>query len=296
MIQSHAEIAVFVRVAETGSFAGCADEFALTPSAVSKLVTRLEDRLGVKLLQRSTRRLSLTPEGETFLPLGRDVLAAVEAAESGVAAIRGKPRGLVRVNTGAAFGKHVLAPALPDFAARYPDIRVELSIAERRIDLVAEQVDVAIRTGDLGDSTLIARRIRMARRIVCAAPAYLERRGVPRTAADLDRHDCLLLTGLSRLAQWPIMVDGRVMPVTVKGPLTSDNADMIYDLALRGLGIVRLGDFMVGPALADGRLVALLEDVHVSEPFPITALMPPGRQNLPRVRAVVDFLVERFGA
>jgi DNA-binding transcriptional LysR family regulator len=293
---SPADLAVFVRVVELGSFARAAADSGLSPSAVSKLVTRLEDRLGVTLLQRTTRRLALTPEGETLLARGRDILAAIESAEAEVTAARGRPRGLIRVNTGTAFARHRLLPELPAFRERYPDVSIDLAIADRRIDLLAEQADVAIRTGDLGDSALVGRRIDAMRRIICASPAYLARHGTPREPSDLLRHQCLRLTGFARLAEWPFRTDGKVHALPVTGAITCDNAEMLLEMAVQGLGIARFGDFLAEEALADGRLVPVLTDRHVAEPSAITALMPPGRQHLPRVRVFVDFLIERAAA
>lgn len=286
------EIGIFVRVVERGGFAAAAEETGLTPSGISKAVTRLEDRLGVKLLQRTTRRLMMTAEGETLLNRGREILAAIEATEAEVMAARGRPQGTIRVNMGTAFAKHRLAPVLPDFRARYPDIDLVVSVADRRVDVIGEQLDMAIRTGALTDSSLIARQLGQSRRVIAASPAYLERHGEPQSAADLKDHACLAITGFARLAEWPIKVDGKVVPVAVKPAVTCDNADILAEMALAGLGIVRLASFVIEDAIADGRLKPLLVDCHVSEPVPITALMPPGRQHLPRVRAFIDFLVE----
>lgn len=287
---SSEEIAIFVRVVEAGSFAAAAEELSLTPSGVSKAVTRLEDRLGVRLMQRTTRRLVLTGEGETLLARGRDILAAIEAAEAEVTISRGKPRGLLKVNTGTAYAKHRLAPLLPAFQTRYPDISLELSIADRRIDVIGEQIDVAIRTGGSGDSSLITRRLGDMRRIICASPAYLARHGEPTVPADLARHNCLLLSGFARLAAWPMRTDGGITEMNVKGTVTCDSAELLLDMTLAGLGIARFGDFLAEEALARGDLVPLLVKHHVVEVQPISALMPPGRQHLPRVRAFVDFL------
>jgi DNA-binding transcriptional LysR family regulator len=292
---SSEEIAIFVAVIKAGSFAGAADGTGLTPSGVSKAVTRLEDRLGVRLIQRTTRRLVLTGEGETLLARGRDILAAIEAAEAEVTIGRGKPRGHIKVNTGTAFAKHRLAPALPLFQARCPEITLELDIADRRADVIGEQIDVAIRTGDLGDSALIARRIGDMHRVICASPAYIARHGAPRTPADLLRHNCLLLTGFSRLASWPMRVDGKIVTFDVKGDYTCDSAELLLDMTLSGLGIARFGNFLAEKAITDGRLVPLLTEHHHVQPAPISALMPPGRQVLPRVRAFLDFLVEHCG-
>jgi DNA-binding transcriptional LysR family regulator len=290
-----ADVGLFVSVVESGSFSAAAQASGLTPSAVSKAVTRMEDRLGVRLLQRTTRRLALTQEGETMLARGKEILAAIESAEAEVTANRGKPRGLVKLNTGTAFAKHRLAPVMTEFHARYPDITLELSISDRRVDVIGEQTDIAVRTGPLGDSTLIARRIGAMQRVICASPDYLRRNGRPETPGDLARHNCLVLAGFSRLAQWPMRENGQTVLMNVKGSVTTDSAELLLDLALAGLGIVRFGDFLAEDALADGRLVPLLQEHHLTDPQPITALMPPGRQTLPRVRATVDFLAERCG-
>jgi len=286
------DIAVFVRVVDLGSFAAVAEEAGLTATGVSKAVTRLESRLGVKLLSRSTRRLALTHEGETFLARGREILAASEAAEAEVSAGSRVPRGLLRVNTGTAFAKHRLARLLPTFQASHPGITVELSVTDRRVDPIADQIDVTIRVGPLGDSALVAARLGEVRRIIVASPAYLERHGTPRRAADLLNHNCLLLTGFARLAKWPMVEDGKRVLLPVTGSISCDSADLLLDFAIAGVGIVRLGDFLGLEALADGRLVPLLADCHDESPSPINALMPPGRQTLPRVRAFVDFLRE----
>ncbi|MCW1843974.1 LysR family transcriptional regulator [Prosthecomicrobium hirschii] len=288
------ELATFVRVIDLGSFAAAAADRGLTASAVSKIVSRLEDRLGVRLIERTTRRLALTPEGETLLARGRDIVAAVAAAEAEVMAARGRPRGLVRVTTGTAFAKHRLVPLLPDFHALYPEIALDLAVADRRVDIIGEQIDVAIRTGPLGDSSLIARTLATSTRVVCAAPAYLARHGAPVVPAELAAHICLRLTGYARLAEWPMRIDGRIVPLKVSGAITCDSADVLRDMVLAGLGIARLAAFMIEDDLAAGRLVPLLVDHHVPEPVPITALMPPGRQSLPRVRALVDFLAARL--
>jgi DNA-binding transcriptional LysR family regulator len=287
------EIATFVRVVERGGFAAAAEGTGLTASGVSRTVTRLEDRLGVRLLQRSTRRLTLTSEGETMLARGREILAAIEAAEAEVTAARGKPRGLLRVNTSTAFARHRLVPRLAGFHARYPDVVVELSVNDRRVDALAEQFDLVIRTGPVGDSSLVARKLEEGSRVICASPVYLARRGTPETPGDLARHDCLLLQGITRLSEWRFRENGRVFERSITPIMSCDTAEILLDMALAGLGIVRLASFMVQDALRARRLVPLLQDQHLPEPVPVTALMPPGRQHLPRVRAFLDFLAAR---
>ena len=288
------EIALFVRVVERGSFAAAARETALTPSGVSKTVSRLEDRLGVRLLQRTTRRLAITPEGETLLARGRAILAAIESMEAEVTATRGKPRGLVRVNAGTAYAKYCLVPALAAFHARYPEIEIELGIDDRRVDLVAQQIDVAIRTGPLDDSALVTRKLGDAERIICASRAYLKRHGKPKSPDDLARHSCLRMTAAGRLGEWWMRADDGLVPFKVKGWITCDSVDIMFDMVRQGIGIARLPSFLLRDDLKSGALVALMAEHHVADPFPVTALMPPGRQHLPRVRALVDHLAGRF--
>ena len=284
------DLAAFVRTVDLGSFAAVGAEVELTASGVSRIVTRLERRIGAKLLHRTTRRLVLTQEGEAFLVHARGILAAVEAAEADVASIHGRPRGHLRINSGTAFARHRLARLLPQFMERFPEITVDLSVSDYRIDPIADQVDVTIRVGPLGDSGLIAVRLGEVRRIIAGSPDYLDRHGVPEQPADLAGHNCLQLTGFSRLVQWPMFEQGKRIMVPVKGSIRSDSADFLLNLALSGAGLVRFGDFLGEAAVKEGRLVPVLSHCHDPDPQPIKALILPGRQNIPRVRAFIDFL------
>ncbi len=284
------DIALFVRVLELGTFASAAEEVGLTSSGVSRVISRLEDRLRVKLLHRSTRKLTLTPEGETFLRYAREMLSVAEAAEADVSQTHGRPSGHLRINSGTAFASHKLSPILPKLLARYPDITVDLSVSDRRIDPIAEQIDVTIRVGALNDSDLIAIQLGTVKRVIAASPGYLADRGTPETAQDLGGHNCLLLKGFAHQAIWPMYQDERPVDVKVSGNLTSDSADSLLQMAIAGAGIIRLGDFLGEAAIQAGRLVPLLEDCHEPDPQPITALVVPGRQQIPRVRTFIDFL------
>lgn len=288
------EIAVFVRVTELGAFTAVAEETGLTASGVSRIISRLEDGVGARLLHRTTRRLSLTPEGEIFLGHARTLLSVMELAEADVAKTMGRPRGIVRVNCGTAFAHHRLAPLLAEMFEDYPELGIDLTVNDRRIDPIAEQIDVTIRVGPLNDSDLIAIRLGTVRRIIAASPAYLSSRGTPETARDLKEHDCLLLNGFVRQATWPMFDDGKPLGIAVSGRVVSDSADALLQAAISGLGIIRLGDFLGTDALATGQLIPLLADCHDDDPQPITALVPPGRQAIPRVRAFVDFLKSRL--
>ncbi len=293
-MQASYEMQTFLHVAESGSFAGASDIMRLTPSAVSKLVTRIEDRLGVKLLIRTTRRLVLTDEGIIYLNRARDITAAIEAAENEVSARSATPSGHIRVNTGTAFGRHRLAPVLPLFLTRYPLISVELAITDRQVSLIDEHVDVAIRTGTVNDSSLIVRKLTEARRIICASPAYLAKHGTPQQPADLLHHNCLIVDGHGQLGRWPFLTPEGINTLSVKGNALCDSADIVLEMALAGLGIVRLGDMLVLDSIQRGALAEILGKQHAPEPFPISVVMVPSRNRVPRVRAFVDFLVETF--
>jgi DNA-binding transcriptional LysR family regulator len=286
------DMRAFACVVERQSFSAAAASLGLTPSAVSKLVSRLEDRLGVRLLHRTTRRLGLTAEGEVYFARARQILADIEEAEAEVAKFRGSPRGCLHVNAGHAFGVQQLAPALPEFLARYPDLKIELSVADRVIDLVEEQVDVAIRAGRIVDTSLIACKIAEFERTICAAPSYLARHGTPRTPADLANHICIVAG--PTLGRWPFCTHDGIDIVEISPRVTTDNVDAALRLALHGAGIVRLGDLILGDPIQRGVLVPLLTDVHHVEPLPLSALYLAGRHRLPKVRVFLDFLVERF--
>lgn len=287
------DLRAFVRVMDRGSFSAAARDLGMTPSAVSKLVSRLEDRLGVRLLERSTRRLALTAEGEMFLARARRIVADIEEAEAEIMQARGAPRGKLRINSGTAFGLHQLAPALADFLARYPDIDVDLSITDRLVDLIEEQADIAVRSGHIPQGPFVQRKIAELHRVICAAPAYLKRRGTPKDAADLKNHDCIVVAGPG-LNRWPFETRSGIDVVDVRPRVSTDDAEAALRLAIEGAGIIRLSDVIVGGPLRDGQLVALLTDIHHVEPFPLAAIYPAGRQRLPRVKVFIEFLVERF--
>jgi DNA-binding transcriptional LysR family regulator len=288
------DMSAFVRAVELGGFSLAARDLGLTPSAISKLVTRLEDRLGVRLLNRTTRRLALTPEGEAYFHRSQRILADIAEAENEVGQFRAQPKGLLRINVGTAFGMHQLAPALPQFLERHPEMQVELTITDRLVDLLEEGADLGIRLGTLVDSTLVARKICDVERVVCASPGYLRAHGVPRTPEELLRHNCLSMTLAPALRRWPFATREGLRHVEVSGNATASSADALLQLALLGLGVIRLSDVIVGGAVREGRLAAILEDVHHREPLPLHAVYPHGRHRSPRVAAMVEFLVERF--
>jgi DNA-binding transcriptional LysR family regulator len=288
------EMRAFVRAIECGTFAGAAGDLQLTPSAVSKLIARLEARLGVRLVNRTTRKLSLTPEGETYFQSGRQLVHALDALEQEVAASASRPRGLLRVNTPVPLGVHHLAPALNEFHRRYPDVRVNLSLTDRFVDFYAEQIDVAVRMGPLSDSRLMSRKIADIEAVLSASPRYIEEFGIPKTAADLVHHRCIVFTAPGR-DRWPFRTaDGSLQHVEVAATFASDSLQCILQLALEGGGIARLADFLVADSIRAGKLVQLLVGQHVAEPASVFALFAPGTQRIPKVRVFLDFLVENF--
>jgi len=291
-----AQMTAFVRAVETGGFSAAAREMGLTPSALSKLVTRLEDRLGARLLQRTTRRLQLTTEGEIFYARARPILAALGEAEAEVAEAGASPRGLLHLYCGSTFGTHQLAPAIPRFQALHAEVEIDITISDQPLGATQEGADLAIRIGPLEESSLVARRICNLERVICAAPAYLERHGTPRTPDDLQQHNCLWITSLPALRRWPFDTDDGIRVVHVGGNVATNNADTLLQLALAGVGITRLVDVVVAEAIRNGSLVTILADWHHVEPVPLFATYPSGRNLSPKVRAMVDFLVAEFGS
>jgi DNA-binding transcriptional LysR family regulator len=286
---------VFSRVAALGSLSAAARALGLSPTMVTKHVAALEDRLGVKLLHRTTRRLTLTEAGRRFLDSAERILAEVEEAESAAAADRVDVRGTLRLNVPVSFGVREIAPLLADFAAAYPSLVVELGLNDRVVDLIEEGWDMAVRIGRLAPSRLIARKLAACSTVVCAAPTYLARRGTPRRVAELAQHDCLGYT----LAQsgrdlWSFGPEGETQ-VRVSGSLFANNGDALVAAAVAGQGVIYQPRFLVSDALRAGRLVRLALDHPTTDLPGVFALYPPDRRPPAKVRACIDFLVARFG-
>ena len=294
MINHASEMAAFVRVVDSKGFSAASSGLGLTPSAVSKLVTRLETRLGVRLLQRTTRALNLTAEGEVFYAAARRILAEIETLESQVSGQGGTPQGLLRVTTSLAFSTHQLTPVLPGFLARYPQVRLELLPTDRVVDMVEEGMHVALRIGRLADTSFMARKIGEDRRLICAAPSYLAQHGTPRRPEDLARHDCILSRERAALNRWQFRVDGEIRTIDVTGRLAVDEGELQMQLAIQGLGIVRLTRLTVAQAVRSGALVPLLHEFSADDPVAIHAVYPHRRHLAPRVTAFVNFLIEKF--
>lgn len=283
-----------VRTATLGGFSMAARDLSLTPSAVSKLVTRLEARLGVRLLNRTTRKLSLTPEGIVYFERAKRIVAAIEETENEIAGLRKRPKGPLRMSVLVSFARTQLLPALPRFLERNPETQVDVELSDRRIDLVETGVDLAIRLGELEDSSLVARKICDVERVICASPSYLARCGVPRAPEDLLQHNCLVMSSFPALKRWPFITGRGAKTIVVSGTLAAGDAEALLELACQGHGIIRVSDFLVGPEIAKGRLVPVLTDAHDAGPIPLQAVHAYGRQRSPKVAAMIEFLMDSF--
>ncbi|MDP6343453.1 MAG: LysR family transcriptional regulator [Alphaproteobacteria bacterium] len=288
------EMAVFAKVVEHRSFTAAAGSLGMSKSAVSKQVSRLEDRLGARLLNRTTRKLSLTEVGEAFYERCARIVEEAAAAEEEVGNLAAAPRGRLRVNASMTFGTMHLGPAIADFLDSYPEIEIDMVLDDRFTDLVEEGFDVAVRIASLTDSSLIARRIAPSRAVICAAPGYLERHGRPERPEDLRRHNCFGYLYRASGPEWTLEGPDGPMAVPVRGNLRANNGEVLREMAVAGAGIVASPSFIVGDALREGRLVELLTE-YVPQTHAIYAVYPHRRHLMPKVRAFVDFLVERFG-
>ena len=294
MIDHASEMAAFVRVVDSNGFSAAAPALGLSPSAVSKLITRLEARLGVRLLQRTTRALHLTQEGEVFYAAAKRIVGEIETLENQIAGQSSTPSGVLRVTTSLAFATHQLAPVLSEFLARCPLVQFELLPTDRVIDMVEEGIDVALRIGRLADTSFMARKIGEDKRLICAAPSYLARHGTPQKPADLARHNCLVSRDRTQLNRWPFKVDGQVVEIEVSGRVAVTEGETQMQLALQGVGIVRVTRLTLADAIRDGSLVPLLGDFSAEEPVGIHAVYPHRRHLAPKVPAFVNFLIEKF--
>ena len=284
------EMEVFVRAVELGGFSLAARDLRMTPSAVSKLVARLERRLGARLINRSTRKLLLTAEGQAFLERAHRVLADLDEAERAVTA-GAVPRGLVRVNCNVPFGLHRLLPLVPRFTAAHPDVRLDIALTDRVIDLMDERADVAIRVGSMRPSQLMARKLGQSRMAVVAAPTYLARRGVPQTPYDLDAHNCIAFNFARHVDEWSFIVDGTHVSLPARGDVVAGDGEISRRLALAGQGVTRLSLFHIRPDIKAGRLVPMLEAYNPGDVEEVNVVYVGHGGRLPaRVRALIDFL------
>lgn len=282
------ELAFFLRVSDEASFSAAARSLDLDPSTISKVIQRLENRLGVRLFHRTSRVLKLTQEGERFLTAAQKVIAALEEAEESLGpAAAAEASGVLRVSSTPAFARHHLAPLMPEFIARHPQLRVEFVLAATPPDLFEQQIDVNFQSGNIPDSTLVARRIAVTQWRLCASPAYLRRAGTPQTAADLNSHQCLNFLPGSYRSRWPLKEGQRSAPLEPQTVAAANNGDMLCALAVAGLGITRLAEYHIAAEIAAGRLVTVL-DALAQPPEPIYAVYASKRHLSSRVRLFLE--------
>jgi DNA-binding transcriptional LysR family regulator len=294
MIEDRFEsIRSFVAVAQKLSFVEAADTLRIDSSTLSRRIRRLEKTLGVRLFNRNTRHVVLTEAGTIYLERCLDILARLDEADATISSLSCDPRGFLRITLPVAFGQRHIAPALPEFLALYPRINLDLLFTDRFIDVLEENVDVAIRIGKLRDSQLIARKLAPNHRVLCASFDYLNRYGRPEKPEDLEKHNCLIFSLLAMGDTWRLFRGEEQAIVSVKGRIRSDNAEALYQAALSGCGIALLATFIVGEDLRSGRLLTVLDEWSVPE-TDIFALFGPGRYIPSKIQVFVDFLVERF--
>ncbi|MDU9393811.1 LysR family transcriptional regulator [Pseudomonas sp. zfem002] len=286
------DMRIFSQVMESGSFTAAADKLGLSKQFVSRRLMALEERLGVRLLNRSTRRLDPTPLGQSYYESALRLLSEVEQVEQGIAGQTSEPRGTVRVSAPLSFAVAHLGCLLPEFLQRYPQVSVEVDLSDRSVDLLGEGYDLALRIGVLEDSTLIARRLAAIERVYCASPDYLARKGTPSRPDELASHDCLPY-GHGRQVQWRFVEQGKARVVTVCGRMRANNGELLRDAAIKGMGITYLPTFIVADALAAGQLVSVLE-TFAPEPLQLSAVYPQHRQSARPVQVLIEFMRERL--
>lgn len=294
MIDRLSGMAVFAAVVDAEGFSEAARRLGLSKAAVSKQITRLEQRLGARLLQRTTRSLSMTEAGAAFYQRCQKILIEAELAESAVNSLAVQPQGTLRVSAPMSFGRTHVAPLIADFLAPYPELSLDLVLSDRYVDLVDEGFDLAIRIGDLSDSSLIAKRLAPTRMCLVASPIYLARAGQPTTIEALKRHQCLCYSYQRTGHVWRFMTRAGVRSIPIKGIFQANNGDVLRTAALGGLGIAMLPDFIVAADLAEGRLIALELDGRLADAG-VYAAYPSQRQVAAKVRLFIDHLARAMG-
>lgn len=282
---------LLVRVAETRSFTRAAGDLGLTQSGLSRAISRLEQQLGVRLLQRNTRSVSLTPDGQVLVERAAPLLAELAHTESLLLDRRDAPRGVLKISTPSLYGRKVVMPVIGELTARYPELSIEAVMTDRVVDIVDEGFDAVLRTGLIQDQRLIARPLPPLRWVTVAAPAYLQRHGTPRQLADLQQHNCLTVRNLrsGRLVEWQFMDLGKPLDLAVQGRLIFDIGDALVDAVLGGFGIAQLMEFAVRDALDAGLLVPVLQ-AHAGRCRELSLVYPPSRQCSPKLNAFADAL------
>jgi DNA-binding transcriptional LysR family regulator len=286
-------MAVFAKVVESASFAAAARHFDMSPAMVSKHVRTLEERLGVRLLNRTTRRVSATEVGQDYYERSLRILTDLEDAERAAGDLQTAPRGLLRVTTSVSFGSRRLAPAIADYLAAYPDVSIDMSLHDNYVDLLEERIDLAIRLGQLSDSSLIARKLCAVEMIACASPGYLAANGTPQKPRDLIKHNCLIYTYAASRAWTFTDRSGKDEIIRVTGRVSGNGGDALLALAVKDAGVALAPDYLVCDDLAAGHLVRLLPDYTMPD-IPVYAVYPHSRFLSAKTRTFIDFLATRF--
>jgi DNA-binding transcriptional LysR family regulator len=286
-------IPVFVAVVETGSFSKAAEYLGTSKSAVSKRISLLENTLGVKLLHRTTRKLSLTEAGEQYFHYALQAVTAASQGVDSVTQLQGKPKGTLKISTPMSFGRLHIAPLVTNFLTHYPDIRLNMLMDDKKVDLVGGGFDVAIRAGEMQDSTLIARRLVSCRSVVCASPEFLKKHGIPTSPADLMKYNCIRFAYDYNSNEWVFHRNGEIYKAKVDGNYQANNSEALQEAALAGLGIAKIPTFVVGQDIMKGRLIPLLTDYAL--PLHHFYAVFPERRHLPeKVRVFLDFIIEKL--
>jgi len=293
-MEGFSAIPVFIAVVERGGFSPAAKLLGISKSAVSKRINQLEQNLGVKLLHRTTRKISLTEAGEHFFEHAEIANNAAKDAEDAVAQLQGEPQGRLRINTPMSFGRLHIAPLIPAFLKRYPKISIDMVMSDEVIDLVGSGFDVAIRSGNLVDSNLIARKLAPLRSVLCASPEYLEKYGYPKSLADLKQHNCVLFSFSRDLREWTFNKEGLSEAIEIRGNYQVNNSEALQEALLQGIGIGRLPTFVASTEIKAGRLTPLFPEYEMLEQSIYAVFLE--RQYMPaKVRAFLDFAIEYLG-
>lgn len=291
------EMRVFRAVVEAGGFTAASHVLDVSQSFVSQTINNLERRLGVSLLQRSTRVQRLTDEGARFLELSRSMIDGLDEGERAISSPQAQFTGVLRVSAPLAFGLDQIVPRVPSFMARHPQLEVRLALSDLVANLIEENLDVAIRMGRLQDSSLVGYKLCRLARVVVASPGYVAIHGQPQSPDELVRHNCLLWQGpQDHLNRWPFLIDGKPRELEVQGSFRCDNGLTLFQLCTAGLGIMRCAEHLAVPAIRSGTLIELLTDYRWADDMAIHAVVLQSRRNVPRIRAFIDYLTEQFGS
>jgi DNA-binding transcriptional LysR family regulator len=285
---------IFVRVAELNSFSGVAKQLGVARSVVTRQVAALENHLGTKLMARSTRRLTMTSEGASYLEKCRVILNLVDAAETGIAQERLTPRGLIRISVPLSFGLKRVMPHLLEFIRRYPEVYVDMDYSDRRVNLIEDGIDLSIRITPKLESSDVVRKISHSRLCVIASPAYLARCGTPQHPSELIHHQCLGYTIAGGQQAWQFLINGQLQSFPLRSQINANNGEVLTEAAAQGLGITYQPDFIAEPALSAGKVKEILTDFPMPE-LGIYAMLPSNRQIPHRVRVLMDYLVSKLG-